>query len=76
MPWHGRISRVTGIGAREATIAARMLVAAGRAVLDLWCAGEISRDEAVRSATRGVSALLETFPARPAARATTKLRTR
>jgi len=59
VPWHGRIARVTGVGAREATIAARMLVAAGRAVLDLWCAGEISRDEAVRYATRGVTALLQ-----------------
>ncbi len=71
-PWHARIARVTGIGVREATIVARMLVAAARAVLDLWCAGQVTRDEAVRYATRGVSALLQTFPARvekPRARA-------
>jgi len=69
VPWHGRIARVTGMDAREATIVARMLVAAGRAVLDLWCAGEVSREEAVRFGARGVSALLEAFPAAPAATA-------
>ncbi len=61
-PWPARIAAVTGMGEREATIVARMLVAAGRAVLDLWCAGEISRREAVRYATRGMTGLLETFP--------------
>lgn len=61
-PWHVHISRFTGIGVREAGIVARMLVAAGCAVLDLWCAGEIERDEAIRYATRGVSVLLVTFP--------------
>jgi hypothetical protein len=44
---------------REAAIVARMLVAAGRAALDQWCAGEISRTEAVGYATRGMTALLE-----------------
>ena len=63
-PWPGRISRVTGVGKREAAIVARMLVAAGRAVLDLWCAGEISRAEAVRYATRGMTALLKAVPDR------------
>jgi AcrR family transcriptional regulator len=62
-PWHARISRVTGMEQREATIVARMLVAAGRAVLDLWCAGEVSRAEAVRHATSGMTALLESVPA-------------
>ena len=61
-PWPARIAGVTGIGEREAAIVARMLVAAGRAVLDLWCAGEISRHEAVRYATLGMTALLETVP--------------
>jgi AcrR family transcriptional regulator len=63
VPWHARISRVTGSRERDAAIVARMLVAAARAALDLWCAGEISREEAVRHATRGVTALLETLPA-------------
>jgi AcrR family transcriptional regulator len=61
-PWPARIAAVTGTGEREATVVARMVVAAGRAVLDLWCAGEISRREAVRYATLGMTALLETFP--------------
>ena len=72
VPWHGRISGVTGMNPREATIVARMLVAAGRAVLDLWCAGEVSREEAVRFAARGVTALLEAFPTAPAATAATR----
>jgi hypothetical protein len=50
---------VTGVGEREAAIVARMLVAAGRAALDQWCAGQISRTEAVGYATRGMTALLE-----------------
>ncbi len=74
VPWHGRISRVTGMDERDATIVARMLVAAGRAVLDLWCAGEVSREEAVRFAARGVSALLEAFPTAPATAAPRRLR--
>ena len=63
LPWHARISRVTGSRERDAAIVARMLVAAARAALDLWCMGEISREEAVRHATRGVTALLATLPA-------------
>jgi AcrR family transcriptional regulator len=69
LPWHTRISRVTGSGEREAAIVARMLVAAARAALDLWCSGEISREEAVRHATRGVTALLATLPPPSARRA-------
>src|SRR5262249_27263889 len=61
-PWHARIARVTGVGEREAAVVAGMLVAAGRAVLDLWCAKELSREEAVRYTTRGMTALMETFP--------------
>jgi len=61
-PWHAHIAAETGVGAADAAIVARMLVAAGRAVLDLWCTGEISREEAVRHASRGVSALLSMRP--------------
>jgi AcrR family transcriptional regulator len=63
-PWHTHIAQVTGMGAHEAAVVARMLVAAGSAVLDLWCAGEITRDDAVRYATLGVTTLLERVPAR------------
>jgi AcrR family transcriptional regulator len=65
-PWRLRLREVTGVGERESLTLARMIVAAGRAVLDLWCAGALSREEAVRDTTRGVSALVEGF-ARPRA---------
>ena len=48
---------------RESATVARMVVAAGRAVLELWCSGVLSREEAVRDTARGVSALLEAFAA-------------
>jgi AcrR family transcriptional regulator len=63
-PWHAHIAQVTGMSAHEAAVVARMLVAAGSAVLDLWCAGEITRDDAIRYATLGVTTLLERVPPR------------
>jgi hypothetical protein len=42
-----------------------MLVAAARSVLEEWYTGAISREDAVRHATRGVSGLLAAFSARP-----------
>jgi AcrR family transcriptional regulator len=60
-PWHARISETLGVSDREAATLARMIVAAGRAALEQWYAGELSREEAVRDATRGVTALLEAF---------------
>jgi AcrR family transcriptional regulator len=74
-PWRSRIAQRLGMSEREAATAARMVVAAGRAVLELWCSGVLTREEAVRDTARGVSALLEAFgsPAddgkRPGARA-------
>lgn len=60
-PWRGGIAARTGASAAEAETLAVMLVAAGRAVLERWYRGAITRDEAARDATRGVSALLEAF---------------
>ncbi|HEV7731847.1 MAG TPA: TetR/AcrR family transcriptional regulator [Candidatus Binatia bacterium] len=60
-PWLGRIKHATGATPREVTALARMIVAAGRAVLDLWYDGTLTRDEAVRDASRGVSAMLGAF---------------
>jgi AcrR family transcriptional regulator len=60
-PWHARIALATGASEREAETLARMIVAAGRAVLERWYDGVLSREEAVRDATRGVSALLQAF---------------
>jgi hypothetical protein len=64
-PWRARLVEVTGATAREVKTLARMIVAAGRAAIELWCAGSLSRDEAVRDITRGVSALVEAFAALP-----------
>jgi AcrR family transcriptional regulator len=68
-PWHARIAETTGAGDREVATLARMIVAAGRAALELWHVGGITRAEAVRDATRGVSALVEAFTVSGHARA-------
>jgi AcrR family transcriptional regulator len=60
-PWRSRIAETIGVSEREAATVARMVVAAGRVVLEQWYAGAMTRAEAVRDATRGVSALLEAF---------------
>ncbi|MCW5889208.1 MAG: TetR/AcrR family transcriptional regulator [bacterium] len=60
-PWYARIAATTGASEREVAALARMIVAAGRAVLDLWYAGGLTRDEAVRDATRGVTGMLGAF---------------
>jgi AcrR family transcriptional regulator len=60
-PWHASIKAATGATPREVATVTAMLVAAGRAVLRRWYAGELSRAEAARDATRGVSALLAAF---------------
>ena len=66
-PWHARIARTTGAAEREVAALARMIAAAGRAVLELWHAGVLTRAEAVRNAARGVGALLAAFTVAPAA---------
>jgi len=63
-PWRARIAETIGVSEHEAAIVARMIVAAGRAVLELWYSGALSREEAVRTSTRGVSALLQAFSVR------------
>ncbi|MEW6267998.1 MAG: TetR/AcrR family transcriptional regulator [Thermodesulfobacteriota bacterium] len=60
-PWQARIAAAAGTTEREAATLARMIVAAGRAVLELWCNGVLTREEAVRDTTRGVSALVDGF---------------
>lgn len=62
-PWQARIADRLGMDDREAATVARMVVAAGRAVLELWYGGVLTRDEAVRDTARGVSALLAAFAA-------------
>lgn len=60
-PWHPRISEALDISERDAATLARMIVAAGRAALEQWYDGELTRQEAARATTRGVSALLQSF---------------
>jgi AcrR family transcriptional regulator len=60
-PWRVRFAKRMGMGERESATVARMVVAAGRVVLELWDAGELTREEAVRDTARGISALLEAF---------------
>lgn len=67
-PWRLRIAETAGITPRQAATLARMIVAAGRAALDLWCDGARSRGEVVRDITRGVTALVEGFARKPRAR--------
>jgi len=62
-PWQARIAHRFNMAEREAATLARMVVAAGRAVLELWYGGVLTRAEAVRDTARGVSALLEAFAA-------------
>ncbi len=66
-PWRPRIAEMTGASPREVLSVSHMLVAAGRAVLALWYAGSLSREQAAKSATRGVSALLREFTRRESA---------
>jgi AcrR family transcriptional regulator len=60
-PWRARIAAAAGSTPREAATMIRMADAAGRAVLELWCSGMLTREDAIRDATRGVTALLAAF---------------
>jgi AcrR family transcriptional regulator len=64
-PWRASIASATGASKEEVETVTAMIVAAGRAVLGRWYSGKLSRAEAARDATRGVSALLAAFT-RPA----------
>lgn len=68
-PWQVRIAETIGESEREAAVVARMIVAGGRAALEEWYNGSLSREEVVRATTRGVSALLQAFVARTPTRA-------
>lgn len=60
-PWVERIAEMTGRVPAEVGTVVRIVVAAGRAALDGWLEGRVSREEAGRDATRAVSALLAAF---------------
>lgn len=63
-PWLPLVTELTRAPPREVAVLSRMIIAAGRAVLELWYGGSLTRAEAVRDATRGVSALLGAFTTR------------
>jgi AcrR family transcriptional regulator len=57
-PWLPRIVELTGMDTRTVETVASIIVAAGGAALDPWIDGEARRKDAVRAATRSVTALL------------------
>ncbi len=60
-PWRARIAETIGASERDAAIVAQMIIAGGRAALQQWFSGVLSREEAARATTRGVNALLQAF---------------
>lgn len=67
-PWQGHLSRLTGLTPRRAQRVLWMIVAAGRAALDGWIEGTVSRRAAAEDAVQAVSALLHAFRAPPGKR--------
>lgn len=62
-PWLPRVVELTGLPRARVGLFADIVVAAGRAALNGWLLGPLSRKEAVRVATRVVTALLRDFAA-------------
>jgi AcrR family transcriptional regulator len=69
-PWREQLAGFIGAPPRRAANVLWVIVAAGRAALDGWIDGTLSRAEAVSDATRAVTALLLAFssPASPPVR--------
>jgi len=64
-PWRQQLAALTGLPPRRTANLMWVVVAAGRAALDGWIEGSISRRAAIEDATRAVSALLQTFMRTP-----------
>ncbi len=62
-PWQVQLAGFIGATPRRAASLLWVIVAAGRAALDGWIDGGLTRAEAVRDATTAVSALLVAFTA-------------
>jgi AcrR family transcriptional regulator len=60
-PWTAQIGQLTRLGERRARTLVRVVVAAGRATLEGWLEGGVSRKQAIRDTTRVVTALLAEF---------------
>jgi AcrR family transcriptional regulator len=63
-PWEAQLASFISVTPRRAASLLWVIVAAGRAALDGWIDGGITRAEAVRDATVAVSALLVAFTAK------------
>lgn len=66
-PWQAQLAGFLGATPRRAEGLLWVIVAAGRAALDGWIDGRLTRAEAVRDATTAVTALLGAFAVGPAA---------
>lgn len=64
-PWQAQLADFIGTTPRRAASLLWVIVATGRAGLDGWIDGGVTRAEAVRDATTAVSALLVAFTAAP-----------
>jgi AcrR family transcriptional regulator len=62
--WHAELAGFIGATPKRAKSLLWVIVAAGRAALDGWIEGGLTRAEAVRDATTAVSALLVAFSTR------------
>ncbi|MFO0576500.1 MAG: TetR/AcrR family transcriptional regulator [Polyangia bacterium] len=60
-PWRKRLAELTGLPPRRTANLLWIVVAAGRAALDGWIEGSVSRRAAIDDATRAVAALLQSF---------------
>jgi AcrR family transcriptional regulator len=60
-PWRKRVAQYTGCDARTAAIVAEMAVATSRAVLALYIAKKVPREEALSTLARGEAGLLDAF---------------
>ena len=60
-PELNELGELTGVSPREAKIIAKMVVAAARAVIELWIAGQLDREELLLLLSRGISGVLTEF---------------
>jgi AcrR family transcriptional regulator len=72
-PWEGQLADLLHTTPRRAKICLWVIVAAGRATLDGWIDGVLSRREAVRDTTIAISALLTAFTTAPASAKTRRV---
>ncbi|MEO1269280.1 MAG: TetR/AcrR family transcriptional regulator [Myxococcota bacterium] len=60
-PWKDQLSKVTGANTQDIETLSLMTVSAGRAVLNLWLEGTLTREQAVQYTSLGFIGLLDAF---------------